>query len=167
MKSLVSVLLVVVPLAAAAAGKSPDESFYKKAAEGGISEVEQGKLAQEKSHSADVKSFGTMMVKDHSAANRELKEIASAKGIKLPESSSFEQMATKAKLEALPVDSFDKSYIAGMIKDHKEDIKEFEAEAQQGQDPDAKSFASKTLPTLKSHLHKIEAIASRAGVKSE
>jgi putative membrane protein len=168
MKSLLlCITLVGLPIAALAADKSPDAGFYKKAAEGGISEVEQGQLAQQKGSSQAVKDFGAMMVKDHSAANDQLKTIASAKGIDLPSSSSVGQMATKAKLEVLSGDTFDKSYITGMVKDHKEDIKDFEKEAHSGQDSDAKAFAAKTLPTLRSHLKKIQTIASSAGVSTD
>jgi putative membrane protein len=167
MKALISALVLALPLAAVAADKSPDESFYKKAAEGGISEVELGKLAQEKSNDPGVKAFGAMMVKDHSAANDRLKAIAVSKGIDLPTTSSATQMAAKVKLEALSGNTFDKSYISGMVKDHKEDIEEFENEAQNGQDPQAKAFAAKTLPTLKLHLRKIEAIAANDGVQTK
>src|ERR1700761_185836 len=138
------------PMSAVAAD-NPDMSFYKKAAEGGLAEVELGKLAQEKSPTQTVKDFGAMMVKDHSAANRKLQTVAASKDIKLPTSPSVGQMGTKAKLEVLSGSTFDKSYIKGMVKDHEEDIKEFEKEATTGQDPQAKAFASATLPTLKSH----------------
>jgi putative membrane protein len=167
MKSLlICISLLAAPAALFAADKSPDASFYKKAAEGGISEVEQGRLAQEKGSSQAVKDFGAMMVKDHSAANDKLKAVASAKGIDLPTSSSVTQMATKAKLEVLSGDTFDKSYIKGMVKDHEEDIKEFQQESREGQDPDAKAFAIQTLPTLRSHLKKIRSIAASAGVST-
>jgi len=156
-------LLVVAPLIAYAAD-SPDASFYKKAAEGGIAEVELGQLAQKKSHNTAVQEFGAMMVKDHSAANEKLQSVAAQKGVKLPTSPSIGQKATKGKLEVLSGDSFDKSYIKGMIKDHKEDIELFNQEATSGQDPEAKAFASATLPTLKEHLQKIEGIAGSAGV---
>jgi putative membrane protein len=73
-------------------------------------------------------------------------------------------MATKTKLEVLSGKTFDKSYIKGMVADHKEDIKEFQKEASEGQDADAKLFAAATLPTLKAHLKKIEAIAAAQGV---
>ena len=143
---------------------SPDASFYKKAAEGGLAEVELGKLAQDKSPTQSVKEFGSMMIKDHSAANEKLKAIAEAKSIKLPTSPSVGQMATKTKLEVLSGKTFDKSYIKGMVADHKEDIKEFQKEASEGQDADVKAFAAATLPTLKAHLKKIEAIAAAQGV---
>jgi len=147
-----------------AADKNPDASFYKKAAEGGIAEVELGKLAREKSASQSVKDFAAMMVADHSAANEQLKGIAATKDIKLPDSPSLAQKATKTKLELLSGARFDKSYINGMIKDHEEDIKEFQKEAATGRDPEAKAFARSTLPTLQTHLNKIQSIAQSAGL---
>jgi putative membrane protein len=159
-------LLAVVPLAAMAANSSPDESFYKAAAEGGMAEVELGNLAQQKSSNQSVKDFGAMMVKDHSAANDKLKAVAQTKGISLPTSPSAGQMATKAKLEVLSGNTFDKSYVKGMIKDHEEDIAEFKKEAASGQDPDAEAFAAATLPTLQAHLKKIKSIAADAGLSA-
>ena len=64
-------------------------------------------------------------------------------------------------------ESFDKSYVKGMIDDHKSDIKEFQKEVSDGKDPQAKAFAAATLPTLKMHLKKIESIATAAGIKDE
>ena len=163
-KQLVPLLLIMPALAYAAS--NPDASFYKHAAEGGIAEVELGNLAQKKSQNSSVQDFGAMMVKDHSQANDKLKSLASSKGVSLPKSASIGQGAEKAKLEVMSGQTFDKSYIKGMIKDHKEDIAEFNKEATSGQDPDAKAYAAETLPTLKEHLQKIESIASTAGVSA-
>jgi putative membrane protein len=166
MRKLLYVALVALPIVGYAADKSPDASFYKNAAEGGMSEVELGNLAQEKGQSQAVKDFGQMMVHDHSAANDKLKGIASSKGIDLPTSSSVGQMATMGKLKVLSGNSFDKSYVKGMVQDHQEDIKEFEMEAQNGKDPEARQFAQSTLPTLKAHLSKIQAIAASNDIAS-
>jgi putative membrane protein len=76
------------------------------------------------------------------------------------------QMATKAKLEALSGEAFDKAYIKDMTKDHEEDIKEFNKEAASGRDPDAKVYAATTLPTLEAHLQRVQAIATSTGVKT-
>jgi putative membrane protein len=151
------------PTALLAAEDNPDAAFYKKATEGGMAEVELGKLAQEKSSTPSVKEFGAMMVTDHSAANDKLKAIAERKNIKLPTSPSVGQMATKTKLEVLSGGTFDRSYVKGMVEDHQEDIKEFQKEATSGQDSDAKAYAAATLPTLKAHLKKIQSIASAQG----
>jgi putative membrane protein len=152
-------------LASAAVAGSPDSSFYKNAAEGGMSEVELGQLAQQKASNPSVKDFGAMMVKDHSAANDKLKALAASKQVSLPDSPSMMQKASKTKLNMMSGESFDKSYVKGMIDDHKQDIKEFQKEASEGKDPDARAFASATLPTLQMHLEKIQAIAAAAGIK--
>ncbi|HEY4445873.1 MAG TPA: DUF4142 domain-containing protein [Steroidobacteraceae bacterium] len=157
-------LSLALALPIVALGADADATFYKHAAEGGMAEVELGNLAQQKSSSQRVKDFGAMMVADHTAANDKLKAIAASKNIKLPTSPSVGQMATKAKLEVLSGDTFDKSYIKSMIADHEEDIKEFKKESVSGQDADAKAYATATLPTLEAHLKKIRAIATAAGV---
>jgi putative membrane protein len=149
------------------AAKSPDQSFYKAAAEGGLAEVEQGNLAQQKGQSQNVKDFAAMMVHDHSAANAKLQAIASTKGIDLPSSPSVTQMATIGKLKVLSGDAFDKSYIKGMVKDHQDDIAAFEKEAKEGKDADARQFAVSTLPTLKTHLSKIQSIAASNHVSTD
>jgi putative membrane protein len=160
----IATLAFALPGALVVAADNPDAAFYKKAAEGGLAEVELGKLAQEKSANQSVKDFGAMMVTDHSAANDKLKAIAERKSIKLPTSPSVGQMASKTKLEVLSGNTFDKSYIKGMVKDHQEDIKEFQKEAISGQDADAKAYAAATLPTLKKHLKLIQSIAAAQGV---
>jgi putative membrane protein len=124
-------------------------------------------LAQNKGSSQGVKDFASMMVKDHSAANDKLKGIASSKGVDLPSHSSVGQMATKAKLDVLSGDTFDKSYIKSQLKAHRETIELFRKEAASGQDADAKAFASATLPTLRAHMKAIKSLASDAGISTK
>ena len=164
-KGLVLFALVAAPLTALA--DSPDASFYKKAAEGGMFEVNAGTLAQDKGSSQGVKDFAAMMVKDHSAANDKLKGIASSKGVELPSHSSVGQMATKAKLDVLSGETFDKSYIKSQVKAHRETIGLFRKEAASGQDPDAKAFATATLPTLRGHMKAIKTLAADAGISTK
>jgi putative membrane protein len=159
--------LAVPSTAVFAADQNPDASFFKKAAEGGMAEVELGQLAQEKSALPAVKDFGSMMVSDHTAANDKLRALAAGKNVELPDSPSLMQKATKTKLEVLKGSTFDKSYIKGMVKDHQDDIKEFVKEAAYGKDPDARAFAKSTLPTLRTHLKKIQAIAADQGIAKD
>ena len=166
MKFKIAALMLIAPLAAFAAS-NPDAAFYKNAAEAGISEVEAGKLAQDKASNQKVKDFGAMMVSDHSAAGEKLKALAASKDMTLPSSSSVGQMASKAKLEVLSGETFDKSYIKGQLKAHREAVALFKKESTTGQDADAKAFAAATLPTLRSHLKAVTALASDAGVSTK
>ena len=148
----------------AAAADSPDASFYKNAAEGGIAEVEAGKLAQQKSSNPQVKNFGAMMVKDHTAANDKLKTLADSKTSASHPPSSVGQMAGQGKnLKYFTGDAFDKSYVKGQVTAHQDTIALFKKEIATGQDPDAKAFAEKTLPTVRAHLKAINAIATTVG----
>ena len=165
MKSALVMLMLASPVIAFA--DSPDSSFYKNAAEGGISEVDAGNLASQKGTNQEVKDFGAMMVKDHGAANDKLKSIADSKNITLPTTASVGQMATKAKLDVLSGDTFDHSYIKSQIKAHRSTIALFRKEIANGQDADAKAFAVATLPTLKSHMKAIVKIASDEGVSTK
>jgi putative membrane protein len=136
-----------------------DRAFVKKAAEGGLAEVELGQLATQKASSDDVKKFGQRMVDDHSKANDQLKQVAAQEHIDLPTEPSAKDKATKARLEKLSGEQFDHAYMRNMLKDHRTDVAEFAHEAKMGKDPAVKSFAESTLPTLREHLKLAEKIA--------
>jgi putative membrane protein len=136
-----------------------DTKFVKKAAQGGMAEVELGQLAQQKASSEDVKKFGERMVTDHSKANDQLKQVAAQEHIDLPQQIDAKDQATKAKLEKLSGDEFDRMYMQHMVKDHKTDVSEFEHASKAAKDPAVKSFASQTLPILQEHLREAQRIA--------
>src|SRR5581483_10080232 len=95
--------------------------------------------------SDDVKRFGAMMVHDHTKANDELKQLAEKKSVSLP-TDLGEHQADYDRLAKLSGADFDHQYMSTMVEDHKKDISEFETEANNGQDPDVKKWASDTLP---------------------
>jgi putative membrane protein len=76
-------------------------------------------------------------------------------------------MATKAKLEVLTGDTFDKSYIKGQIAAHQQTAALFRKEIASGTDSRAQAFARETLPTVQAHLKKIRQIAAEAGVTAK
>jgi putative membrane protein len=136
-----------------------DSAFMKKAARGGLAEVELGRLAAQKASNAEVKKFGQRMVDDHSKANDQLKQVASDRHVDLPQSIGSKDKATKENLEKLSGDEFDQTYISYMVKDHKQDVAEFERESKMAHDPALKSFVTETLPTLREHLKEAEKLA--------
>jgi putative membrane protein len=99
------------------------------------------------------------MVDDHSKANDQLKQVAAQENIPLPTQPSAKDKATKARLEKLSGEQFDRAYMTDMVKDHRTDVAEFAHESKMGKDPAVKSFAEQTLPTLREHLKQAEQIA--------
>ena len=128
-----------------------ETKFVNHAAQAGMAEVKLGNLALEKSTSEDVKKFAQMMVDDHTKANDELKSMAQSKSIDLPTDIGKHQKDYD-KLSKLSGSDFDREYVDGMVKGHKEVVSMFEKEATKGDDADTKAWAAKTLPTLQMHL---------------
>jgi putative membrane protein len=137
---------------------STDAAFATKAAIGGMAEVALGKLAQQKSTTMQIQNFGAMMVTDHGKANDELKGIAKAKNITLPDSLDAEHQQKLNDLSALVGKDFDKAYVDAMIGGHKKVLMLMQGEAANGKDPDIKAFAAKTAPTVQMHLDAINKI---------
>lgn len=131
-----------------------DAEFAVAAADGGMLEVQLGKLAQSNGASDAVKMLGEMMANDHSKANDELKALASQKNISLPSGlsedsqESYNDLAEKTGME------FDEAYTEFLVKDHEKDIDEFRKQAENGCDADLKSWAAGKVPTLEQHLER-------------
>ena len=137
---------------------SGDRKFVTEALKGGMAEVELGKLATEKASNAAVKQFGQRMAADHGKAGEELKKLAQDKGIDPPTTLDSKHQKLRDRLAKLSGAEFDRAYMDEMVKDHRKDVKDFQREADKAKDPDVKSFASKTLPTLQEHLKQAESV---------
>jgi putative membrane protein len=133
-----------------------------KAAQGGQAEVALGQLAQAKATDSQVKAYGQMLVTDHSKANDDLMSIARTKSVTLPSDMSAAQKSTKDRLDKQTGAAFDRAFMNQMVRDHQNDIKEFE-QASKSSDPDVKAFAEKALPTLRHHLEEAQRIVKTLG----
>lgn len=133
-----------------------EKAFIMKAANGGMMEVETGKVAADKGGSDQVKDFGNRMVKDHSKADDQLKDVASKMGVTVPDKLDSMHQAKVDKLSGMSGAGFDKAYVNAMVMDHKKDIAEFEAADKTVKNEDLKKFIEDTIPVMKEHLTMIE-----------
>lgn len=135
-----------------------DRDFAQEAARGGKMEVELGNIAQKNSDNQDIQNFGKMMVEDHSKANGELTALLKNKSVTVDESYTDDQKDHIDKLSKENGKDFNKDYVDLMVKDHKDDVDAFKKASENANDPDLKSWAAKTLPTLQKHLDAIQKI---------
>lgn len=157
-------LAISVSLASHAAFAATDaDDFVEDASAKGVAEVEAGKLAQEKGTAADVKAFGAMMVKDHTAANEKLKSIADQKKLKVSTDAELLDKAKAMILDLRSAKSFDQAYANNQVKAHEATIEIFEDEIKNGDDAQLKAFATETLPKLKAHLEQAKTLAKAHG----
>jgi putative membrane protein len=136
----------------AAPGSGSDAQFAMKAAQGGLTEVQFGQLAESKGTSDAVKEFGKRMVNDHSKAGEQLKQVAQQENLNLPMEMSKTDKGSYERLSKLSGAEFDREYAKMMVRDHEKDVAEFQKESQDGKDELMKNFAAQTLPTLQEHL---------------
>jgi putative membrane protein len=130
--------------------------FLIVASIGNLQEISAAHLAVQKGKSADVRSFGQMMIDDHGKAEQQLLALAKTRGISLPAAATGGiQPDLKLKNAA---EHFDQLYVHAMVVNHASTVQTFENYAITGKDPAVKAFAQQLLPTLKAHLAKIKAI---------
>lgn len=148
---------------AAGALAAADRTFAMHAAQGGLMEVELGKVAASNASSADVKQFGQRMVDDHGKANTELSSWASKNSVTLPTELDAKNKAEQARLSKLSGAAFDSAYMKLMVADHNKDVAEFQRASKTTKDADLKSWVTKTLPTLQEHQTMAKEINAKAG----
>ena len=129
-----------------------DRKFVRDAALGGLTEIELGKLATDKGSTAAVKQFGQKIIDDHKKANEDLKRLAGAQSLSIPDSLDKKHQSRVDKLAKLTGAEFDHAYVKDQLKDHQQVVREFQDEAKYGSDAAVKDFAAKALPALQEHL---------------
>jgi len=170
MKLLPTILLSTVGAVALAAGdKISADDFVKKASEAGTAEVAMGKLGSQKATDASVKAYSERMVKDHTKANSELMAAAKAKGLEVTTEPNTMHKAMSTKFEHQKADTdFDHDFMQQMVKDHEKVVELFRtASTDTTLDPDLRSLAKKTLPTLEEHLADAKKLEAKTGGKEK
>jgi putative membrane protein len=138
-----------------------DAEFVKKAASGGMHEVELGRLAAKMAKMDDVKKFGQKMVEDHTKANMELMKIAKASRLEVPTKMMEKEQKEFDHFKTMKGEEFDKEYVSHMVKDHEMDVAEFTRASKEAKSAEIKEFAAKTLPTLQEHLKMVKELQEK------
>jgi len=133
-----------------------DRDFIHKAAMGGLAEVQLGQLALRQAEDAQVKDLARTLVDDHSKVNQQLMELAEKKGVDVSRNLDREHRSRVDNLAKRSGREFETAFVNEAIQDHQKDLELFQNEAQNGQDPDLKALAEKTVPTLREHLRKAQ-----------
>lgn len=133
-----------------------DQQFVQKATMSNEMEVALGNLAEDKASNDQVKQLAEKIADDHANAGRELKSsVGDQRGGDATRAGDNPAMAegeqVRQRLEKLSGTAFDRAYLEEMVKHHEKDIREFERAAQSS-NAQLRTFAERTLPTLREHL---------------
>lgn len=162
--STIAAMLLTAAAAATAAVTPQDKAFATTAAQGGIFEVKSSRIALTKTHNMRVMNVASRMVKEHSAANNELKTVAQNNSVALPTDTDAKHKTIISKLSGLSGSAFDKAYMASQETAHTDTVKLFEQEITKGKSIGFTAFASKNLPEIEDHTKMIYQVGSSLGV---
>ena len=129
-----------------------------------MAEVQLGQLTLQKSSNDQVKQFAQRMIDDHTKLNEQMKPVAQQLGVTAPDQVSKKDRKTMAKLQALSGSAYDQAYIKDMVKDHKQDLSEFQMEASSGQDQTVKDAATQGSKVIAQHLQMAQQMAKDQNV---
>jgi len=141
-----------------------DKMFLRKATEGGLAEVQLGKLASTKASSQDVKDFGQKIADERAKLNISMAEVADSIGMRLPKNLNKAGQAQYDKLSTLSGDAFDKEYLACIVKDHHENLRDFRMESASTTDPELKAAVDNGAKIIREHLVLASKLATENGV---
>lgn len=149
--------------ATSAQSSASAKEFVEKAGTSGLAEVEMGELGAQKAKNGQVEAFAKRMVADHTKANQELVTVSKGKGVQVPSSRTDMHKAMVEKFQQQEAGkNFDRDYMKQMVEDHKAAVELFETAADDEKlDLDLRSYAKRTLPTLRDHLKQAQTIESK------
>jgi len=135
-------------------------------------EIQIGKLAQQNGQSQDVKSYGDMLVKDHTTADQQIMAYAQKKGLKLAEPKPMDEVERKAmaaekasmeKLQVLKGMPFDSCFLANMVGDHDEVLGKLMAGQQAQVDPALTPVLQQITQSVTQHRQQAYTLLGRIG----
>ena len=144
-----------------------DKDFVKNVAESSATEVQLGKLAQDKASSEAVKALGKRMVEAHTQTNEQMKQAAAALKINLPAEPPRKAKKAEDKLAKLSGNDFDRAYAKMAADEEKQAVKQFERETKSGKAPGVKDFATKNLPAEQERQKQAEELAGAGSAERQ
>jgi putative membrane protein len=133
-----------------------DHKFVEEAGTSNLAELKVAKLALDRGSSTQVKDLAQQLIDDHTKAGDQLKQIADEQGFSLPSEPTAKQKAIYDHLARLSGSAFDQAFLKQMKTDHQNAVSLFQRESTSAQDPQLRSFASETLPTLEHHKQMVQ-----------
>lgn len=152
-----SILITAAWFSIALANALPPNQFVVQAIEGDNSEIILGNYAISHGASASIKRFARVLMADQIKAKNQMVTVAKAMHIAPPAQPTSQASSEQDKLTGLKGGAFDREFAAYMVKDHEDDIRNFEAEARADKGK-VSALASKQLSVLRKDLRMARAL---------
>lgn len=134
-----------------------DSGFVTQAAAAGLADLQEAQLAAERAQGAAIKQFARQLVADQASLGQQLSALALRKTVAVPAQPDAQALDQLRELERLHR-GFDAQYVRDQLAAQQQAVTLFRQEAEQGADPDIRTFARENLPLVQQHLAMAEAL---------
>ncbi|HEY7210120.1 MAG TPA: DUF4142 domain-containing protein [Bryobacteraceae bacterium] len=140
---------------------NPDEkTFIDFAGQTDLVNVRLAQMAQMQASSQQVKNFAVMLERDHAADLKKLTAIAKRTGVTAPSKLDEVHMNFVQRLNKSKGKSFDLTFLKTVVNEHENAFVPYKREADNGFNPNLKTYAKGALPRLDSHLKQARRLAA-------
>lgn len=154
---------VVTPSDSSVKEKLTDGSFVEKAALISMKDMELAKLAVEKSQNKKLKKFAKKVAASSSSSMQQLKQVAAAYRLEVPQQLSSDQRKMIDEMRQLSGPKFDQSYADVMKKSQDTTVGLYDnAAGQNTLNAELRVFANKQLPLLRQNQKLAHALSQTA-----
>lgn len=144
-------------MAPAKSFSAASKSYVEQAAMTDRFEIMSSKLALKQSKNADIKKFAQQMITDHNKSTEKLKAVILKDKLDVKPPMKLDEAHAKLmkELESAKGADFDKLYAKIQTEGHEEALKLHQTYAENGDQPDLKSFAGEVSKVVEMHLSHI------------
>ncbi|MGZ3845416.1 MAG: DUF4142 domain-containing protein [Flavisolibacter sp.] len=136
-----------------------DQAFLTQVAMANKAEIMAGQLAATKSTTASIKSYGQLMVTEHTQAQTDLQGVYTNVGQTKPDSLDAQHQALMTRLNSFTGHSFDTAYINSQLRDHQNTLTIFQTEISGGNNSSVKNYANMYVSHIQMHLQKADSLS--------
>jgi putative membrane protein len=135
---------------------SQDRMFLDQASQVNLTEISLGGYMHGHAVTSVARNLGAVYARDHTAAQADLKALASRLHVTVPSTLNPQFHSMVARVEAESGRSRDVAFAEGSVSGHKAAIAVFKKEETAGSNPQVKAYAARYLPMLRTHLRLAE-----------
>jgi putative membrane protein len=139
-------------------GNTRQIEFLLDARRASLTDVRMGELAEQKGDDQRVRDYGTKLKNDFTAHATEIERLLEPLGVTIPTEPSAEGLSHLAALTRLSGKEFDMAFVQQMIWTHTDAVESYGAQTHANPDRSVHDFAAASLPMLREHLAKAEAL---------
>jgi len=135
--------------------------FIKDMYSHNLYEIQLAQWVQKNAQDDQVKQIAQMLIKDHTMANQQLKQVAQSAGAQVEEKLDPVHQAKLQKFQQLPQSEVARKFANDQVAGHMMAVLELTYQSKNAQDQQVKQFATKMLPQMQQHLTHVTKIANQ------